>query len=193
MEWAGARKVSEQKLHLIGKHTTSLQVDVLGVSRRKRDGEELHPCLLRRMSRLVVVAALTGSDDVRPTIRSTAADRGDVVSGQFAVDELVTTIQAKMAVALEQSRVAQRRNIAAVQGVIRALRGENRINLHNTASPRACVNAAAHAIDRRAAGIGDLARVVELDGLLLTNPLQGHAAHIGTQHLLTQRVHIGLQ
>ena len=48
MQWAAAREVREQVLHLVREHATTLQVDVFRVRRRERHGHELEPRFFRR-------------------------------------------------------------------------------------------------------------------------------------------------
>ena len=65
---ARAREVRQQVLHLIREHAAALQIDVLGIRRRERHGDELEPRLFRRAAALVVVAAAAGRHDVGPDV-----------------------------------------------------------------------------------------------------------------------------
>ena len=81
---ARAREVREQVLHLVGEHAPALEVDVLGVARRERDGDQLQLRLLGRAPGLEVVAAAAGGDHVVPGIAPAARQRRDVIARQLA-------------------------------------------------------------------------------------------------------------
>src|SRR5690606_11755426 len=71
---ARARDVREQVLHLVGEHPPALEVDVFGVSRGERYGDELQAGLFRRSSTLVVVAAAAGGGDVVPGVATATGE-----------------------------------------------------------------------------------------------------------------------
>ena len=60
----------EQVLHLISKYAATLEINVLGVIRRKWNGNQLHRRLLRRPTAFVVVAATASCRDVRPGVEA---------------------------------------------------------------------------------------------------------------------------
>ena len=63
-----------EELHLIGQHALALQIDVFGMGRAERHGEQGHARLFRGVTRLVIVAALTRRDHIGPAVRAAAAD-----------------------------------------------------------------------------------------------------------------------
>ena len=107
MQRAGARNVRKQVLHLVGKDSATLEINIFGIRRRKRHRDQLHGRLLRRPATLVVVAAPAGGGDIVPDITATVRQRRDVIASQVARLEAHCTIQAQVRVALEQGAVVQ--------------------------------------------------------------------------------------
>ena len=72
----------------------------------KRDGEQLHTCLLGGPARLEIVAALTGGNDINPTVLTTLAQRVNVIPGQKEIWKLLTAVETQALVAPEQGLIA---------------------------------------------------------------------------------------
>lgn len=81
------------------------------MGRAKRDGKQLHACLLRCTSGLVVIAAFAGGDNIDPAVCAALAQWVDVIPGEQKARELLATIQAHALVTPEQGFVIQRWNI----------------------------------------------------------------------------------
>ena len=79
MEWAGARKMGAEKLHLIREYVMPLKIDVLSMGRDEGDGKQLHACGFRGTPCLVIIASDTGSDHVVPVIGPPLAQGSDMI------------------------------------------------------------------------------------------------------------------
>ena len=71
---ATARKVVEQKLHLVCEYFARLQVNVFGVRRHERNGEQFHARLLGRLPRFAVVAVAASRNDIAPSVFAAKKD-----------------------------------------------------------------------------------------------------------------------
>ena len=183
MQWTGARDVREQVLHLVGEYPPPLEVDVLGIVRRKRNGNELHGSLLRRPAAFVVIAAPAGGRDVVPDIEPALRQRRNVVARQITRWKLLRAIQAKIRVSLEQRAVIEWRNIfVANEGetLASSLRRNYRMDFDLAAATVKGVVAAENGVQRRAAGVGNLRTMVEPNSLPIVDPLEGHSSHVGS-------------
>ncbi len=190
MQGTRAREVRDQVGHLVEQHTAALEEDVLRIGRRERHRQQVHPGLFGRARGLQVVAAPAGRDHVGPAVAPALAEGPHVVARQLARGEALATIEAEVGVAPEQRLVVQRRHVvvpqvARVAGV--SDRRDDRVHLEHGAPASQRVGAAAELEDRRAAGVGHLALVVEARGLLVVDPLEGHAGDVGAQHVVLER------
>ena len=102
MERAPSREMGEQKLHLICQNTTTFQVNVLGEGRRKGNGQQLHPGLIRRFAAFVVIAAPTSGHNVLPDIFAPLAYRRDVITRQVARHKMNAAIHADVRITSEK-------------------------------------------------------------------------------------------
>ena len=177
----------EEELHLIGKNPSALEIDVLRISWRKRNRNQLHPGLLRCIATLVVIAPPAGRDNILPSICSTLTQGSNVIARQIPGHEPAAAIHAKACIALEQSLVIQGRYKAvSTFGATRSISNgrNNRINLDETAQARCRIDASMNPVQQRSACIGHLIVVIEPDRILIVDPLQRHARDIGSQNLL---------
>lgn len=101
----------QQEIHLIIQDLASLQIDILRMGWAKRDRKQLHARLFRRPASLVIVAALTGGDDIDPTILAALGQGVDVIPGKQGVRKLQSTVQAQILIAAEQGLIAERGHI----------------------------------------------------------------------------------
>ena len=83
----------EQILHLIGKHSTTLQIDVLGVCRGEWHGHQLHSNLFWSAPPFMVIASPTRGYHISPYVPPTLADRSDVVASEFGSAKLLSAVQ----------------------------------------------------------------------------------------------------
>ena len=135
----------------------------------------------------VIVAAAARRHDVRPDVAPAAADRRDVVARELRGAELQTAVHAQVRVALEQRAVVQRRRVAlavALERVRIAVRRDDRVHLDDAAIAGFRAVAAADPVQRRAAGVGHLAAVIERRGDAVVDPLEWHSRDIGAQNFL---------
>ena len=101
----------EQVLHLVREYTSTLQVNVLGIIRRKGDRDEFHRSLFRRATALVVVAPAAGRRHVVPNVPAALRQRRDVIAGQIPGRELHRTVETKIRITLEQRSIVERRDV----------------------------------------------------------------------------------
>lgn len=95
-------------------------------------------------------------------------------------------------VAAKQSGIIQRWGVfGATESVapVSTQRGDDGVDLNHAALGGGCIDAAMDSVKRAATGVGDPVVVVKLDRLLVTDPLQWHAADVGSQNLLLQTRH----
>jgi len=192
VQGAVTREVGQQKFHLVGEHPLSLQVNILGMCRHKRNGEQRHVRLFRLLSGLVVVAALAGRNHIFPAIHAATRERGDMVARQLARLETPATIQAQVRVTGKKGGITEWRSVMIArldQAMVLALRGDNGIHLDDASMPGDRVVPTVHMVQRYPAGIGNLAKVVETDSVFITDPLQWLARDIRSEYLLTEWIH----
>ena len=91
----------QQERHLVVENLASLQVDIFCVGWAERDCQQFHTGLLRCSAGFVVIASLTGGDDVHPTVLPTLAKRMDMISREQEMWKLLAAIQAKVLIAAE--------------------------------------------------------------------------------------------
>ena len=70
----------QQELHLVVENLASLQIDILCMGGAERDCKQLHTSLLGGSACLVVVASLTGGDNIHPAVLPALAKRVDMIS-----------------------------------------------------------------------------------------------------------------
>ncbi len=101
-------------------------------------------------------------------------------------------VHAHVAVAGEQSLVAERRHVLralAVRGKGVAPRRDDGIDLYDGTRAADGVGAAAHSVHDLPARVQDLAEMIQPHRLLVTDPVQRHSGHIRAQSTLIEVVH----
>ena len=187
MQWTCARDVGEQVLHLVGENPPSFQVDVLGIVRRKRNGNQLHHGLFRRPAAFMVVASPACGRNVVPDVEPALGQGRNVVTRQVTRRKLLRTVQAKIRVSFEQRAIVERRNVLVAGGgktLAGSLGCDDRIDFDLAAAAVEGVVAAVYRVKRGAACIRDLLVMIEPNGLPLVDPLERHSGHVGSKDLL---------
>ena len=102
MQQTVARKMRQQKFHLVSQDPSAREINVLGVCRHKRHRQEPAFQLLRACDGLVVIAPLACSDDILPKVLATFAEGFYVVARQIRISELIPTIKAQIGIPAKQ-------------------------------------------------------------------------------------------
>ena len=183
MQRALARKVRLEKFHLVAEHPPTLQVDILGMSGREGNGQQLHPRLFGGSAGLVIVATLAGGYHVTPEIDAALAEGLDMIPRKLRVPKLEPAVEAKMIVATKQGRVAERGNIMEIPPApfpVVMSGSDNGVDFNLTQPAAFRIDPSAQGVERSAAAISHHTQVVEFRGLLVAQPLQWHAGNIGS-------------
>ena len=69
-----------KKFHLIGQDAATLQIDILGVCRHERNGQQLYARLFRGAAGLVVIAPLAGRHHIVPCIQPALTQGSDMIA-----------------------------------------------------------------------------------------------------------------
>jgi len=177
VQGTAAREVGTQEFHLVSQYPPALQVNILGMRRDERHGQQLHARLLRCTSCLVIVTTPAGSDHVAPDILATLDDRCHVIPRQRIVAEVFTAIKTHMGIASEQGRIIQRRDITVAKLVQRPIMAQcrnNGIHLDDAALAGFGIDSAMHAVQEGSTGIGHLFLVIEAYRILVPDPFEWH-------------------
>ncbi len=191
VERAGPGEVGDQELHLVRQDPAALEVHVLGVGGSEGHRQELHPRLLGGSARLVVVAALARGDDVVPAVDASVAQGRHVVPGEEEGVLALAAVQAQVRVAAKEDGIAEGRGVAPAclrEDVPVTRRGEDGVDLDGAPQAGPGRDPAAQPVQDRPEGVDDAVEMVQAHGLLVADPLQGHAGHVDPEHLLFQAV-----
>jgi hypothetical protein len=189
---AAAGEMGTQELHLVGKNISSLQIDVFRMSGCKWDGEQFHARFFRGSSRLVVVATDTGGDHIVPVVGSFLAQWPHVVTGEVPLRKTLATVEADVAVPLEECMVVERRGVVTphlLQCFAGAQGGNDGVDLDDALSAGFGVDSTVNTVQYPTALVGDLVEEIEPHRIPIVDPLQGHAGNVGAQYLVLKICH----
>ena len=187
VEWAGARNVGEEILHLVGEDASAFKVDVFRVGRYERYGDELHRRLFGRAPTFEIVAATAGRCDITPSVSSALRNRRDVITRKVARWKTHRTIEAQVSVSFEQRAIVQWWNILitiARQALACSVCCDDGIDVNLAALAIVGAVAAEHRVEKRAAIVGDLFCMIKAHSFPVVDPLKWHSGYISSQYLL---------
>ena len=114
-----------------------------------------------------------------------------MIAAEIAATEALRAVHAQVAIAPEQRLIVERGNVvvADIPGVAgMTQRRDDGADLQHRALTGQRVSPTVQLVERRAAAIGDLTLRVKTRCLAVVDPLQRHAGHVGSQHVLIQAI-----
>ena len=71
-----------------------MEIDIFSMGRAERDRKQFHTRLLGCSSSLMVIASLTGGDNIHPAVLTTLAKRMNMISRKQGVWKLLAAVEA---------------------------------------------------------------------------------------------------